>query len=545
MTQPRFQTQRAPLTRMSWTPDPPSQSLSLEEYNHGLDIESDLRGIKPQPGERAVLSLVPDTETPIFVTSGYRSNGVYWWIVATRTDQDQGRWYGITTAGITNITPGVGGNPDVSLPGYTNTVPITAEWNGTLLLINDSTAAPMYLLPTVTEIRRYDSAPDNYVWNYNPDWSNLRAGWMRLYSTPNVGSILIAGNLTADVISTGTTITLPYTVRWSQSFGIDSGPTTWEPTLTNTANELEVPVRGPVIDGFVLGANFYIQSYWDTMVLSPLNYQSSLAPILGVRNHTQGRGVLNENCWAAGDGVVFGLDSRDIWAFSGQGFRSIADQRVLDTWQADQHPQLWPQTFMINNTRQNQIEIYYPSLASTGGCDRMISYRYDTDVWNPPAQVAQAAMATEGPRVIDQAGDWITQDSQRRIFYVRNQPGGGIIQTREGTTLWDGQPRSPQFRRDNIGIGPGYSYQNLIHRIWPEISGTGNIQVQISSQDSAGGASTPLSPQTMSVTSDSPWVQMPQNAVRLHNIAISSTDSTDQWNLTALNWQYQTTQDQR
>jgi len=35
-----------------------------------------------------------------------------------------------------------------------------------------------------------------YTWNYNPNWQSLTAGFVRLYSTPNVGNILVAGNLT-------------------------------------------------------------------------------------------------------------------------------------------------------------------------------------------------------------------------------------------------------------------------------------------------------------------------------------------------------------
>ena len=90
-----------------------------------------------------------------------------------------------------------------------------------------------------------------YTWNYNPDWVSYYAKFMRLYNTPNVGSILVAGNLVAiPVIDPTTTELYPVTVQWSQAFGLNSGPTTWAPTATNVANQLDVPVRGPVVDGF-------------------------------------------------------------------------------------------------------------------------------------------------------------------------------------------------------------------------------------------------------------------------------------------------------
>jgi hypothetical protein len=90
---------------------------------------------------------------------------------------------------------------------------------------------------------------------------------------------LIAGNLTK-VIS-GTEYNYPTTVRWSQAFAQTGYPDTWEPTLSNVANEQEVPVRGPLIDGFFLGGNFYVCSYWDTVLFSPIAYAQEAQIIRG------------------------------------------------------------------------------------------------------------------------------------------------------------------------------------------------------------------------------------------------------------------------
>jgi hypothetical protein len=77
-----------------------------------------------------------------------------------------------------------------------------------------------------------------YTWNYNPNWSAVFAKFMRLYNTPNVGSILVAGNLTATNAATAATELYPVTVQWSQAFGLNEAPTTWTPTVTNVANQL-------------------------------------------------------------------------------------------------------------------------------------------------------------------------------------------------------------------------------------------------------------------------------------------------------------------
>ena len=532
-----FEQVKIPFQNMSWTPDVPPAALGANEYNTGRNIETDVRSIKSVLGEAEILTAVPAGENPIFVTGGFRNQGLWWYIVGTA----QGRWYGINAAGTTNLTPGSGANPNAQLSGYSVNIPITSAWNGTILFINDSVNAPMYLTATATEFQQYDAAPDNYVWNYNPDWSALRAGFMRIYSTPNVGSILIAGNLTADVISTGTTTNFPYTVRWSQAFGLDSGPTSWDVTTTGVANELEVPLRGPAIDGFPMNGNFYVCSYWDTVVFQPYAYQSSNAPILGVRLLNQGRGLLNENCWANADNAVYGLDARDIWVFDGNNFRPIGDQRVKNWFYDNLNATYWNRTFIINNTKKYQIEIYFPDLDSTGLCNKMISYRYDLDIWNPPRDVANASSAAEGPVFTGNVAD----PSTRTVVYSRQAAASQLVQKDQGTSFLGNTAISTQFRRDNISFGQKYSNKIMIHRILPEVVGTGNINVTVGGATSVGSTPTFKPTVTMAIDTIDPWIQVNQNDFRVNTIKVEHTSSTDTWQLTALNAQFTVIEEDR
>jgi hypothetical protein len=238
-----------------------------------------------------------------------------------------------------------------------------------------------------------------YSWNYNSDWSKVHAGFMRLYQTPNVGSILVAGNLTATPVTNPTDIqNYPVTVQWSQSFGLNQVPITWVPTATNVANQLEVPLRGPAVDAFPCNGQFFLCSYWDTVVFAPLNYSTTSAPIIGVKLMNQGRGLLTANCWANTDKLVYGIDARDVWAFDGQNFVGIGNQRVRN-WFFDQiDPVFYDRIHMQCNTQKNQIEIYYPDKdAKFGRPNKMLAYRYDLDVWNPPRDVYAATFACEAP----------------------------------------------------------------------------------------------------------------------------------------------------
>ena len=375
---------KTPFTKMSFTPDVPSSALTPNEYNAGYNVETDVRSVKSVLGEEYILSQI--TGDVIFVTGGFGANDVWWFIVATAS----GTWYGITAGGITNITPAYG-----NFSGYSTSTVITASWNGQVVLLNDETNPPMYFYPGATgysQIRLYDNAPDNYTWNYDvgysgPDstgnivalYSSLTSGFLRVYNSPNVGSLLVAGNLTGVYTgnvygTTGNTVqNLPTTLRWSQNFGLNYVPITWTPTISNVANELEINVRGPLIDGFTLNGNFYIFSYWDCVLMAPISYTSTSAPVFGFTTVTQGRGLINENCFAVVDSTAYGVDARDIWSFNGSAFTPIGDQRVKNYFYSNLNANYTNQIFMIHNSARYQIEIYYPDLNSTGQCNDQLS----------------------------------------------------------------------------------------------------------------------------------------------------------------------------
>jgi hypothetical protein len=551
-----FNEAKIPFTNMSFTPDVPPQALGPNEYNGGYNVETDTRGIRGVSGDEYILKQLSSANgvvgTPIYLTSGYRgvSNQVYWLVFATVESSGAGHWYMQDSVGITEITPAGG------LTGYYQGMPITEAWNGTVLFLMDSINAPMYLLSTAGQLRKYDvpygdQTPNTYVWNYNPDWSRLSAGFMRLYSTPNVGSILVAGNLTADVISSGTTNNYPTTVRWSQAFGLNAGPTSWQPTISNTANELEVPVRGPVLDGFPMNGNFYVCSYWDTVIFSPINYTSTSAPILGVRLLNQGRGLLNENCWANADTLVYGLDARDLWSFDGSNFKPLGNQRVKNYFYQNLNPLYTDRVFVINNTQKNQIEIYYPDLDSTGWCNKMLAYRYDLDVFQSPRDVANASQATESPV-------WTGTEynpASRTVIYSQGVPNTYLVQKDQGTQFIGNVAISSQFRRDNIQLLKDYSGQLLLHRILPEVinidshgvptTSTGNITITVGGANSVGSAPTFKPSVTIPVDTNKPWTQINQNAYRINTLEISNTSNAETWLCSAVSVQMTQTQDAR
>jgi hypothetical protein len=414
-------------------------------------------------------------------------------------------------------------------------------------------------------------APE-YAWNYNPNWSSVYANFMRLYNTPNVGSILVAGNLTATNATTGATEKYPVTVLWSQAFGLNQAPVTWEPTVTNVANQLEVPLRGPALDAFPCNGQFFLCSYWDTVVFSPINYATTQTPILGVRIFNQGRGILSSSCWANTDKLVYGVDARDVWVFDGNDFQGIGNQRVKN-WFYDQiDPLYYDRIYMEVNTQKNQVEIYYPDSDATDGVpNKMLSYRYDLDIWNAPREVAGATFACESPIWLNQTDsslpEWYSNNASRTVVYARGFDNTKLIQKDQGFSWYDDAPIESEFIRENIKMLPDYSGKLLVHRILPEVvnmganpdserdelpidpsdpaydDNKGNVTITIGGALSVGSSNIEQTAVTMPIDTDDPWVQINQNSSRVNKITIANTSNTNIWMCSATTWQFTQTED--
>ena len=643
---------------MTFTPDVPSTALAPNEYNAGLNVETDVRGIRSMAGDQEILDIIPGPGSPTFVTGGFRQNGEFWFVVATTASPGYpGKFYasdGNTTW--YDITPTDAAFDSTEYAQNTN---ITEAWNGTVLFLNDEHNPPMFWpdqpgavlvsysnqvpldindiqpdTPSTRIISFDDVAPDPapfavggyvqldgvlpryyngtwkvtactttdvtiecnvsdaynsggtvapaYTWNYNADWVSVYAKFMRLYNTPNVGSILIAGNLTATPeIDPATTELYPVTVQWSQAFGLNQAPTTWTPTVTNVANQLEVPLRGPALDGFPCNGQFFLCSYWDTVVFSPINYSTTSAPILGVRQFNQGRGLLSSNCWANTDKLVYGIDARDIWVFDGQDFTGLGNQRVKNWFYDQLDPVNYDRVYMETNSQRSQVEIYYPDSESVNGVpNKMLSYRYDIDCWNAPRDITNATFSCEAPVFSNYSDsslpEWIPLLSSRTVVYARGEVEKQLVQKDQGYAFipTDTNPNGEIgsiFRRDNVKLIKDYSGKLMVHRILPEVvnigaihnenneipiyPATGNVTVTIKGANSVGSVPTDRNGGIVSVTipvdangdtnSDNPWAQINQNAFRVNTIELSNSSNSDIWMCSAATWQITQVEDDR
>jgi hypothetical protein len=171
----------------------------------------------------------------------------------------------------------------------------------------------------------------------------------------------------------------------------------------------------------------------------------------------------------------------------------------------------------------------------------MLSYRYDLQIWNAPKDIANAVMGTEGPRWIDSSPDYYNLSS-RAVVYARSLANSKLIETNTGNSFINSGAIDSEFIRNNIALqtdkGPvPYSSKVYVHRMLPEMAGTGKINVTVGGANSTQQTPTYGESASVIIDTDNPWVTTQQNAVRTISIKFGSNDATDTWKVSAMNWQ--------
>jgi hypothetical protein len=162
---------------------------------------------------------------------------------------------------------------------------------------------------------------------------------------------------------------------------------------------------------------------------------------------------------------VYGIDARDIWVFDGQDFNGLGNQRVKNWFFEQLDPDHVDRVFMQTNTQKNQIEIYYPTTEAVAGVpNKMISYRYDLDVWNPPRDVNSATFATESP--IWTASPDVEYTNVPTVAVTGVGTGFRVDITEQGSRY-----KSYATRGDIKAAGSGYVVGNTVKVLGTNIGG--------------------------------------------------------------------------
>jgi hypothetical protein len=122
-----------------------------------------------------------------------------------------------------------------------------------------------------------------------------------------------------------------------------------------------------------------------------------------------------------------------------------------------------------------------------------------------------------------------------------------LIETAIGNSFV-GSAIDSEFERTNISLqtanGPvPYSSKVYIHRVLPEIAGTGAVNITVGGANSTAQATTYGETGKTNIDTDTPWVPTQQNTFRTVALKFGSNDATDTWKMSALNLQATVTED--
>ena len=149
------------------------------------------------------------------------------------------------------------------------------------------------------------------------------------------------------------------------------------------------------------------------------------------------------------------------------------------------------------------------------------------------------------------------------MVYAKAATGKKLIQKDIGYRFVDDQIINSTFRRDNIRLVQDYSTKTLVHRLMPLINNLkednapinpavdteliGNVYGTIEGANSVGQPAQTVVSYAISTDTDTPWIQIDQNAHRVNAVELRNDITTPDtiWICSGVAFQFTETEDDR
>ena len=387
-----------------------------------------------------------------------------------------GRYWIYTTASKTfcvTIASGVAVHTDIT--HLTPRTGVVNNWTGTLLsgipVLNagDTSSVPMrWNLNTANKFVDLDNWP-----------ASTYCKSLRSYK-----NFLIALNITKGSTS------YPFMVKWSHPADPGSLPISWDTTdPTKMAGETDLAEGyDPIVDGLQLNNSFMIykeSSVW-RMDFVGGTYVFQFSKVLGTS------GALNRNCIVEADGVHVVLTGSDVVVHDGQQSTSVLDKQTRRFLFQDIDVAYTDKCFVFKNPFFNEIFICYPSLGSSGQCDKAVVWNYK-DKTISFRQMPNINHANFGPVDNGLIGNW-NQDAAPWDTDLTAWNGPDFVPTTarvivasndqklylmDSSSSFNGTLPSAYIERRGMTFGEEESMKTVT-RITPRIKGNAGLTVKIS-----------------------------------------------------------------
>jgi len=463
--------------------------LGPEFISYGLNFKATANFLETQNSN--VLFTTPPAPAVGNFDSGHIlsvrvSSGEFWLNLGRQSVQvyDGGNWFDISsTVGYATLLAGD-----------------QFKWSSCLLgsipIINNELTSPEYWSPQSTAqiMQPLDFSP-------GVDWLTANKSMKVIRSHKN---FLFALNLTEGGIEQ------PSSYRWSHPADNNGLPFTWDETDISAiaSKEQILGDSGAIVDGLTLRDSFVIYSERGVNILEPGNTEF---PFIN-RKLSSTYGLLNKNSLVEVNGVHYFLSEGDILRNDGNKIESIGYNRIRRQLNGQRNQAFSDRSFAVLSKIEKEIWFViaegtseYPSTAYV--------YNWDTGSWSIKAMLANTAFAAWGNVTVPPI-TWNTitgtYNTTNLTWGITSLAGESTVMSVDGVdgSLHILNPATASASTLNTRLErtdfPLESMDDVVTvtRIYPHMTGTSDVLIQIGSQAYPGAPVTWQPAQTFNPSTD-------------------------------------------
>lgn len=375
-----------------------------------------------------------------------------------------------------------------SIEGYAN-IALDGEYNwtgcmlGSIPIINNPAIYPEYWSPQGAGqvMQRLEFLPGSTWQDVNKSFKIIRSHNNFLFAL--------------DLVESG--VELPTSYRWSHPAANNGLPFTWDETDLSSLASIEQigGDGGRILDGLSLRESFCIYS---ERAINILDFTGDEF-VWRRRSMPSKSWLLNRNCIVEANGAHYFLSDGDVIRNDGNSITSIAHNRIRRRLNSQISSDFFDRSFVVHNAALKEIWFCVPEGTSQYPNVAYV-YNWLDDSWAIQQLPNNISFADYGQQSVPPTtwdtvpGTWasttLTWGSQTRT--PKNDTIIGIDATTSELVLLDpignntGIDTSSSIERTDYPLN-GHREVTTITRVYPHMTGTEPVNIQIGSQQHAGG----------------------------------------------------------
>ena len=494
--------------------------LGPEFITDGNNFKIDVNSIRSSGGSEIWSSPPVDFEAAFLMSVPALSN--HFWLVAGKTAV-----YVFSGSTWSDISSAVGYGA-IALDGQ-------FDWTGCLLgsipLINNPVVGPEYWSPQSVGSPLVPLLFDgvNTFLAVNKSFRVLRSHKNFLFAL--------------DLVENG--VELPSSYRWSHPADTNGIPFTWDETDLSAIASIEQigGDSGRILDGGTLRDAFCMYSERSINILDRSNDQF----IFRRRNLSSTTGLLNKNCIAEVKGIHLFLGDGDILQNDGNKIDSIVHNRIRNRMNSNVNADAITKSFVVRNTASKEVWFCVPENGATFPNVAYV-FNWKDNSWSIRDLPENISLAAYGLQVVGT----VTWDTIPGTWDTTQQTWGsnarsplsytlvGVDQDTSDLVSIDPQDSglagnvTAYIERTNFAL-EGHIENTTIVRLYPYMTGTEPVNIQVGSHQFAGGPVTWKPPITFDPTTDRK-IDV-RTTGKLHAWRISSI-GTGHWSVSGMGIEY-------